>query len=228
MRYTAPRSFYWQANRNVDEHTIGDEVRFRSDWLEALLRIWRLVSNGARDERHRAPEVVLRLLALLPQPRTLPERLALTGLHAELGLLPARASRTSHMRDGADASPASIGQAPSAEMLLAAQVKARIDHDCSKTLTVKALSRALGADRDAVNRAFKAAFSLTVHQYVVQVRIRAAARLLLATNQKTEHVHELVGFRSRTAFYKQFRRVIGCPPAAFRRTRRTASENEHN
>jgi two-component system response regulator YesN len=50
-------------------------------------------------------------------------------------------------------------------------------------------------------------------------RIDAAKRLLLDTEWKVEAIGSEVGYRSKTAFYRSFRSVVGIAPHQYRRVR---------
>jgi len=65
-------------------------------------------------------------------------------------------------------------------------------------------------------RMFRAAFGRTPHQYLTQVRIDAAKRLLLADAPVTDVCFE-VGFQSLGSFSALFARRVGASPSAFRR-----------
>jgi len=65
-------------------------------------------------------------------------------------------------------------------------------------------------------RLFRAAFGRTPHQYLTQVRLEAAKRLLLDDAPVTDVCFE-VGFQSLGSFSALFARRVGAPPSAFRR-----------
>ena len=59
-------------------------------------------------------------------------------------------------------------------------------------------------------------------QYLAQWRMQAAARLLLETHATVAAIALEVGYESEAAFARAFKRLVGTPPAAWRRERHGA------
>jgi AraC-like DNA-binding protein len=66
-------------------------------------------------------------------------------------------------------------------------------------------------------RAFKQAFGQTLHQFVIEERLRHAQRLLLTTDRPVTEICLAVGFESPGSFSWLFKRKFGRSPQAFRR-----------
>ena len=77
------------------------------------------------------------------------------------------------------------------------------------------LSAAAGVDRFRLNRAFRAAFGLSPHAYLVRLRLRAA-RHRLAEGEAPALVAAEVGFADQSHLGRWFRRAYGMTPAAYR------------
>ncbi|KAA0580371.1 AraC family transcriptional regulator [Azospirillum sp. B21] len=77
------------------------------------------------------------------------------------------------------------------------------------------LSAAAGVDRFRLNRAFRAAFGLSPHAYLVRLRLRAARRRL-AGGEAPALVAAEVGFADQSHLGRWFRRAYGMTPAAYR------------
>lgn len=77
------------------------------------------------------------------------------------------------------------------------------------------LARRCGADRFQLTRAFRAAYGLPPHAYLVQLRL-AAARRRLAAGEAPADVAAAVGFADQSHLGRWFRRAFGLPPAAYR------------
>ncbi len=77
------------------------------------------------------------------------------------------------------------------------------------------LSAAAGVDRFRLNRAFRAAFGLSPHAYLVRLRLRAARRRL-ADGEAPALVAAEVGFADQSHLGRWFRRAYGLTPAAYR------------
>ncbi|WP_271408693.1 AraC family transcriptional regulator [Pseudomonas sp. Q1-7] len=79
------------------------------------------------------------------------------------------------------------------------------------------LARACGVDRFRLTRAFKAAFGLAPHAYLVQLRL-ARARRLLASGWSPAQVAADLGFADQSHLGRWFRRAYGFTPASYRRS----------
>lgn len=78
------------------------------------------------------------------------------------------------------------------------------------------LAAASGVDRYRLTRAFKAAFGLAPHAYLVQLRL-ARARHLLARGATPADVAMALGFADQSHLGRWFRRAYGLTPAHYRR-----------
>ena len=78
------------------------------------------------------------------------------------------------------------------------------------------LAWASGVDRFRLSRAFKAAFGIAPHAYLVQLRL-ARARQLLARGQPPARVAMTLGFADQSHMGRWFRRAYGLTPAHYRR-----------
>ncbi|MBO6891172.1 MAG: helix-turn-helix transcriptional regulator [Roseibium sp.] len=84
-------------------------------------------------------------------------------------------------------------------------------------LTLTRLARRVGVpDRD-LSQAINQATGMNVSQFVNQVRLAEAARLLTSTDEPVAKIMEQVGFLTRSNFYREFRKVYGEAPASFRK-----------
>lgn len=66
------------------------------------------------------------------------------------------------------------------------------------------------------SRLFKAQLGLSPHEYLIEVRIANAKRLLLTTQLYVQDICEKVGFGSANVFIRNFKNSVGITPAAFR------------
>lgn len=64
---------------------------------------------------------------------------------------------------------------------------------------------------------FKTHTRMTIHQYITQTRMKAAARLLLHTSQKVYQIAENVGYKDVKYFIRLFRKEFGASPEEYRR-----------
>lgn len=78
------------------------------------------------------------------------------------------------------------------------------------------LARASGVDRFRLSRAFKAAFGLAPHAYLIQLRL-IEARRLLAAGHAPALVAMTLGFADQSHLGRWFRRAYGLTPAHYRK-----------
>ncbi|WP_240356199.1 AraC family transcriptional regulator [Myxococcus eversor] len=90
-------------------------------------------------------------------------------------------------------------------------LRARMEED----LGLEELARECGANRFQLSRAFRAAYGLPPHAYLVQLRL-AAARGSLARGETPASVAVAVGFADQSHLGRWFRRAYGLTPAAYR------------
>ncbi|CAO1668483.1 MULTISPECIES: AraC family transcriptional regulator [Salinicola] len=81
---------------------------------------------------------------------------------------------------------------------------------------LQTLAEQCGVDRFRLTRAFKAAFGLAPHAYLVQLRL-AQARQRLATGESPAIVASQLGFADQSHLGRWFRRAYGLTPADYRR-----------
>ena len=82
-------------------------------------------------------------------------------------------------------------------------------------LSLLVMQREIHLSRRHLGRLFIRYTGRTFHQYLGDVRIRAALSLLLEKSYGTKAVAAMVGYTSRSHFHRDFRARIGCPPTRF-------------
>jgi len=88
--------------------------------------------------------------------------------------------------------------------------------------TIDELGRRVGLSRSALHERFVQLVGVPPMQYLAQWRMQAAARLLLETRATVAAIALEVGYDSEAAFARAFKRLVGKPPAAWRRERDAA------
>ena len=86
-------------------------------------------------------------------------------------------------------------------------------------LTVERLAKRMRLPVRQVSAAINDETGLNVSQYVNQFRLEHAAALLVGTKDSVATVMEASGFLTRSNFYREFQRVYGQSPAAYRAER---------
>jgi AraC-like DNA-binding protein len=106
-------------------------------------------------------------------------------------------------------------QPPAPDALL--RVRRHIEENLGSPLPACILARMAGISVAGFNRAFRRHFDTTPSRFVMEMRVRESARLLLQTGETIDAIAERAGFPNRAYFSRVFRRVTGEPPARFRR-----------
>lgn len=101
-----------------------------------------------------------------------------------------------------------------------ADVRAYIDLQYRKPLTIDRLARLAGLSPFHFIRAFHAATGLTPHRYVRKRRIERACELLVTTPMSVTDICDATGFQSLGSFSSLFKRLTGETPAQYRAARR--------
>ena len=83
--------------------------------------------------------------------------------------------------------------------------------------TLDTLANEVGLSRSALHERFVHCLGLAPMQYLANWRIQLGARLLRESNRKVATIAQEVGYDSEAAFSRAFRRVVGMPPAAWRK-----------
>lgn len=85
--------------------------------------------------------------------------------------------------------------------------------------TVEALGQEVGLSRSALATRFVEILGMPPMQYLANWRIHSAAHELVNTGKSIPRIAQEVGYESEASFTRAFKRVMGAPPAAWRRQR---------
>src|SRR6185369_7623743 len=94
-----------------------------------------------------------------------------------------------------------------------AQMHERAAHDW----TIDELARNAGLSRSSLHERFVQLIGVPPMQYLLQWRMQVASRMLLDTRSTVAAIALDVGYDSEAAFSRAFKRVVGKPPASWRR-----------
>jgi len=111
--------------------------------------------------------------------------------------------------------PAAPGKSSLAEEALAKLHRA-IEMHLDKPMLISELAAGVGLSSDYVARLFAQRQGMTVQHYVLQRRIELARHLLLSSDLLVSEIGREVGLPDPQYFNKQFRRVAGQSPLAYR------------
>jgi AraC family transcriptional regulator, arabinose operon regulatory protein len=92
-----------------------------------------------------------------------------------------------------------------------------IEEHFASGLSIPRLARMANRSVEALARSFKKCQGETIGRFVVKVRVREAAHLLIHTDITIEEVAERTGFPNRAYLSRVFKRITGESPAEFRR-----------
>ena len=84
-------------------------------------------------------------------------------------------------------------------------------------LTVNDLAREAGTNVPTFIKVFKKHFGLTPRQYIIQLRVKDAVRLMRTTDLPVAEIARKVGFQSPTRLYVLIKKFHARTPAAFRK-----------
>lgn len=87
--------------------------------------------------------------------------------------------------------------------------------------TVEELGNRVGLSRSALHDRFNQALGQPPNQYLARWRIELGSRLLRETRRPVASIAEDVGYESEAAFSRAFKRLVGQPPASWRRNQGT-------
>ncbi len=91
--------------------------------------------------------------------------------------------------------------------------------------TVESLARAQGLSRATLARRFKEVTGTGPMDYLNQIRMQRAARLIQQESGTIEHVARSVGYDSPFSFSRSFKRTFGMAPASFRKNQKGMAKN---
>lgn len=99
-----------------------------------------------------------------------------------------------------------------------ARVVKHIQSHYGTTLRVGDLAALAGLSDYQFEERIRAIFQLTAGQFIQQVRMENAMRLLRATEQPIAQIALECGYSDQSAFTRQFRQTTGMPPTGYRAT----------
>lgn len=97
-----------------------------------------------------------------------------------------------------------------------AQVRALLEDECARNVTLEDLSRLSGLNTFTLLRTFRQVYGLPPHAYQVQARLRLAKRLL-RQGESLAQVALHAGFADQSHLGRHFRRTYGLTPDQYRR-----------
>ena len=123
-------------------------------------------------------------------------------------------SKFDNSRELATSSFAKIGIESESKRIL--KVKNYIDEHYKEELGLEQLAGLVGMTPTAFSRYFKQRTSKNISEYIVDIRLGHAARLLIDTADSVSEICWRTGFNTLSNFNRLFRKRKGCNPTEFR------------
>jgi len=98
-----------------------------------------------------------------------------------------------------------------------------IEQNLASPVRVPELARRLGLSEGSFSRLFRQHTNSTVPEYVNRLRIAHACRLLAETDKTVSEIVQTCGYRSPAHFQRQFQKIHGVSPKAYRQSVRKPS-----
>lgn len=108
------------------------------------------------------------------------------------------------------------GQPPATEAAPLSPAVHFIGEHYTENITNRQLARLCGMSLRSLERHFLATYRATPHQYLRQLRVRISCRDLVYSQKTLAVVAGEVGFADHSHYTKEFRRVLGETPSAYR------------
>lgn len=84
-------------------------------------------------------------------------------------------------------------------------------------LTEQYIAEKLFISTRQLQRIMKKQYGMTLHQTVIDLRLKTAAEMLITSMQSAEEIGRAVGFPSKSGFYREFSKKFGIPPIQYRK-----------
>ena len=97
-----------------------------------------------------------------------------------------------------------------------ARVKDYISANYIKDIRLEQMSKLANMSPNAFSRYFKLRTGKTLAEYIVDVRLGHASRMLIDTNEPVSQICFSCGFNTLTNFNRLFKKRKGCSPTDFR------------
>ena len=123
-------------------------------------------------------------------------------------------SKYDDARELATSSFAKVGVESESKRIL--KVKNYIDEHYKEEISLDQLAKLVGMASTAFSRYFKQRTAKNISEYIVDIRLGHAARLLVDTSDSISEICWRTGFNTLSNFNRLFRKRKGCSPTEFR------------
>lgn len=95
-------------------------------------------------------------------------------------------------------------------------VRSAIEKDCRRAWTITALAKLVNLSPSRLRHLFKGETGLTPNQFIKEVRLNEAERLLRTTFLRVKEIMNRVGFLDESHFGHEFKKAYGASPSTYR------------
>lgn len=95
-------------------------------------------------------------------------------------------------------------------------VRSAIEKDCRRAWSIAALARLVNLSPSRLRHLFKAETGITPNQFIKEVRLSEAERLLRTTFLRVKEIMNRVGFLDESHFAHEFKKTYGESPSKYR------------
>ena len=95
-------------------------------------------------------------------------------------------------------------------------VRSAIEKDCRRAWTIMALARLVNLSPSRLRHLFKAETGITPNQFIREVRLAEAEKLLRTTFLRVKEIMNRVGFLDESHFAHEFKKMYGESPSKYR------------
>ena len=118
------------------------------------------------------------------------------------------------------------GTTDDADLVGLRRAVALVHDNLAANVTVDQLAAEASLTTAQLERRMQRAFGVSPKQYVIKTRVEEAARRLTATDQPLADIAVGCGWYDQSAFTRQFTRIVGTTPSAYRGARRRATAGD--
>jgi AraC-like DNA-binding protein len=143
---------------------------------------------------------------------------AYDALDGDMGCVRASLSRAVALVEGASAPAGAVRQGGLAPWQ-ARKISALVEAELECGVRTPDLAASVGLSKSQFARAFRAHFGRSPKQYILEMRVARAQRLMLERGSRLSAVASACGFADQAHLCRTFRRLVGASPHAWRRAR---------
>lgn len=97
-------------------------------------------------------------------------------------------------------------------------VKLFLSHYPEKHITIEQLAELSGLYRSKLTAMFKQVYGKSIYNYMLEVKMKKAKRLLLANDQPIKSIAGACGYKTVQSFSRVFKKYFGLSPSQFQKS----------